>query len=324
MGGSSKTNHMKHYVLFLTVFVLVHSSMALAWGKRGHQIVGETAAQLVSGEPNAEFMRDHSFDFAYYANVPDFIWKRPKTYDRERPEHYMDLEIFARAFRGRKDMMNPFALSRKDFEKRFPAINDKAGRAYWRIRELNDSLSKVTEELKDPELKTQKDRQKLQSEWLVLAGVTAHYVGDLAQPMHVTENYDGQMTNQKGLHHFYEEKLVDQLYPGLATKVMVSAQSQWKKFKKQAEKKTILDLLENLTKSSATDLNEVLKIDRLVGRKGELQSIARRHAKLIERELTLGSLTLAEIYRRQVGWPYDGEKFYFFAGEPEFIPPGVR
>ncbi|NJL26207.1 MAG: hypothetical protein HC902_14330 [Calothrix sp. SM1_5_4] len=59
-------------------------SAVWAWGKRGHQIVAETAAHLVAGQPEARFLRNHSFDLGYYANVPDVIWKKPATYDIEK------------------------------------------------------------------------------------------------------------------------------------------------------------------------------------------------------------------------------------------------
>jgi hypothetical protein len=54
-----------------------------AWGRRGHQIVGETAAILAAQEPGASFLKNQSFNMGYYANCPDIIWKRPATYEYE-------------------------------------------------------------------------------------------------------------------------------------------------------------------------------------------------------------------------------------------------
>ena len=42
---------------------------------------------------------------------------------------------------------------------------------------------------------------------------------------------------------------------------------------------------------------------------------------LIRKGLTLSSLTLAELYRRQLGWKFDNNKFYLFEGEPEYVMP---
>ncbi len=317
----TKTPAMKNTSLIGFVLLLLGSQTVWAWGKRGHQIVGETAAQLVADGPDAEFMREKSFDFAYYANVPDFIWKRPKTYEREKPQHFIDLEIFERAFRGRKDMMNPFLMPRKDFEAKFPEIPLSAGRAFWRIREMNESLTALTEKLRDPKLTDRGQRQKLQEKWLVIAGTMAHYVGDLGMPLHVSDNYDGQLTNQKGIHHYFEEAMVDQLYPDINSAVFKSAKSKWPAFHKKHAKLTVPELAVELAKDSAKQVHSLLRLDRKLGRKGDQAKIAKGYRQMIENQLVSPSLFLAEIYSRQLGWKFDNTKFYFFDGEPEFIEP---
>ena len=42
-----------------------------------------------------------------------------------------------------------------------------------------------------------------------MAGVMAHYIGDLSQPLHDTKNYDGQLTGQPGIHAFFETTNID-------------------------------------------------------------------------------------------------------------------
>jgi len=41
-----------------------------------------------------------------------------------------------------------------------------------------------------------------------LSADLGHYVGDAHQPLHITSNYDGKATNQKGVHSRYETDLV--------------------------------------------------------------------------------------------------------------------
>ena len=36
-----------------------------------------------------------------------------------------------------------------------------------------------------------------------------HYIGDAHVPLHTTENYNGQMTGQKGIHGLWESRLVE-------------------------------------------------------------------------------------------------------------------
>ncbi len=296
--------------------------LAWAWGKRGHQIVGETAALAVSGEMNSGFMKSRSFDFGYYANVPDFIWKRPATYQQEKNNHFMDLEIFERAFPKGADPAEHFALSRKDFEAKFPDVKEDAGRAYWRVNEMVAQLEGVTKKLR--ELKDDapvKDRQALQEKWLVLAGTLGHYVGDLGQPLHVTENYDGQLSDQKGVHAHFEDDLVDELYPELLMSVHARVKREWPRFKKANEKKSVTALLSQLARGSHAALAPLLAIDKKNKREVSLKA-AKRYQKMMEERLADSALTLAEIYRRNLGWKYNGERFYFFAGEPAFVVPG--
>lgn len=319
--------------LFL-IFNAFASVDAWAWGKRGHQIVGENAALLAAQEPTGAFLKDHSFDFGYYNNIPDLVWKKPSTYADESNNHFMDMEIFDRAFAAKKVLaLDALKLSRADFEKKYPEVDQKAGRAFWRVQEFADELQKVTEQLRQSSKKLEgKDsgpeadaHKKLQERWLVLAGILGHYIADLSQPLHVTENYDGQMTNQKGLHHLFEEEYVNELYPQLAADVLRSAKSKWGKFKKDHASKTILELLMEESADSLKQVPALLTIDKKTGRKKtakDIQKAAERFRPLILARLTVGSLTLAEIYRRNLDWTYLGNKFYFFGSEPAHISSG--
>ncbi len=265
-------------------------------------------------------MRDRSFDFGYYNNVPDFIWKRPKTFDLERHQHYVNLEIFQRAINQKPSVKEPFALSRVEFDRRFPEVDESAGRAYWRIREMHAQLEQFSRELRRMEAKKGKERQDLQAKWLVMAGTLGHYVADLAQPLHVSENHDGQLTGQRGLHNFFEQDCVDELYPQISADVLSAAQKRWAQFKKENSKKMLPILMVELAEKSLANLKAVLEIDKKIGRR-DLKRAANAHAKIIKESLIIGSLYLAEIYRRNLGWPFDGNRFYFFSGEPEFIVP---
>ncbi len=295
--------------------------LAFAWGKRGHQIIGETAAILVSEEPQGKFLRDHSYDLGYYSNVPDLIWKRPSTYGEEWTNHFMNLEHFEAAFAGKKDIKDPFALSRKEFESKFPEIKVTSGRAYWRIRELAENLEKITQDLKKLKEPKGKKRQELQAKWLVTAGTLAHYIGDLSMPLHMTENYDGQHTGQKGIHSYFEQEMTEWLYPDVLVSVQAKAKAEWDEFKKKHKNDSILQLTRALAEGSRADIKSLLALDKGHKRKHSRKD-AERYRSLVEKRLLIASLTLAEVYRRNIGWTYDGHRFFMFSGEPEFIKPG--
>jgi hypothetical protein len=310
---------MKNLSIVLSL-VLFAPSVSFAWGRRGHQIVAETAIYLNSA--NDTGLRWHSFDIGYYANVPDFFWKKPSNYDTEKPQHFMDMELFDREFAKRPEIKKPFELSRKEFEAKFPDIKPMAGRAFWRIREMSAQLGKIADQLRAiPEEGQQKERQALQLKWLLMAGTLGHYVGDLSQPLHVTENYDGGMTGQKGVHSFFEDICVDQAYPHVQDKVNTLAQKQWPAFKKKNADKSVLDMITVLAEGSKKDLPILLAIDKKTKR-DEVAKTCAKYEQMIVNRITESTLILAEIYRRNLGWKFDNDKFFLFAGEPEYIKPG--
>jgi hypothetical protein len=310
--------------LFL-ICAMIAGVNAWAWGRRGHQIVAETSAQLIGNDAAAKFLRAHSFDMGYYANVPDFFWKRPETYEIEKPNHFMDMEIFDRVLAKRPEVKKPFELDRLEFEKTFPEIPASAGRAFWRIRELSDSLETFSQSLRALEGDTSPEatdqRRRIQEKWILTAGVVAHYIGDLGMPLHVSENYDGKMTGQPGIHSYFEDASVDELYPTLATEVYNEAKKQWPAFTKKNAAVTILAMVQEVASDSAKSVPTLLKIDRQVGRKDQAKSAHAFHDLIVKR-MVQSSLVLAELYRRNVtGWNFDDNKFFYFGGEPPFIPP---
>ena len=308
----------------LLALVLLAPSLCFAWGRRGHQTVAEIASILASEDPTAPYLKSRSFDFGYYANVPDFIWKKPSTYAFEKPQHFMDMEIYEREFKKKPEIKDPFSLSRRDFEKAFPEIKEDAGRAFWRIRELNDQLEFVTKKLRalpDGD-ESRPVRRLLQESWFLTAGVMAHYFGDLGQPLHVSENYDGLKTNQKGIHSYFEDDMVDELYPQIQVDVQKLANKKWPEFKMTHANKSVLDILKELSAKSNKRIEPLLAIDKKVGRKNNKKAAAAYKQMIIEC-LTDSSLALGEIYRRQTGWKYDGDRFFFFAGEPAYMMPGM-
>jgi hypothetical protein len=340
-------------VAVMTVFDL---QPAEAWGRRGHHIIADNAGQILSqhfasdkkpspaspqisgsiaiGSAEAsqlggesELFREHSYDLGYYSNVPDVGWKKPATYEVEWTNHFMDLEIFQREFAKLKaeDKIKNYSLSRIEFDKLFPDIPQKAGRSFWRILEMFAQLETIRDQLKKSE-PTEKEtiakHHRLQKEWLVLAGTMSHYIGDLSQPLHATENYDGQSTDQKGVHAFFEDTCVDVLGPKIAADALLLSQKNWQKYHAAHREKPVIVLLLDLAEDSLRKVPELLAIDKKAGRKSPAKS-AQANRELILARISKGSLVIAEIWSRALGWKYHGAKFYDFVGEPEYIKPGI-
>ena len=301
----------------------VCESSAWAWGRRGHGLVCETAAYLVADEPKNDFLKNHSFDLAFYCNVPDFFWKEKDLYAKEFFHHFMDMEIFERAIRG-SSIKDPLSLDRKAFEKAFPLVPEKAGRAWWRIREMFDQIQAAKEKLmKAPASMPVAERHKLQAEWLMPFGMIGHYVGDMSMPMHTTENHNGEITKQKGIHGFYEDTMVNELYHtadfNLNDAVWKAAQARWKKDRASLAKKSIVELLQAETDESMRKLDEPLTLDRKIGR--DPKKLTPYYKKMLTDRIAAGAVYLAEIYRRSTGFDFNDDKFFVFEGVPKFIPP---
>ena len=54
---------------------------------------------------------------------------------------------------------------------------------------------------------TQAFRQKKPQRALQLSAEIGHYIGDATVPLHTTENYNGQLTGQRGIHGFWESRI---------------------------------------------------------------------------------------------------------------------
>jgi len=321
--------------LFISTIALPFalSPQAHAWGKRGHSIVCQTAAYLASeDQPDASepfFLKVHSFDLGYYCNVPDIIWKRPPTYEKEFFNHFMDMEIFERKFPVKKgeDGDVPYALSRNAFDEKYKDFPKDAGRSWWRLRELEERLDELTQKLKDKKLSS-KEHQDMQVQWLLVSGIMGHYIGDMSMPLHVTENYDGKMSGQKGVHHYFEESAVDELFLqrnfGLEESVYKKALSLWSAYEQRAEKKDVFTLVKELTKDSQNEVSTVMKMDKKTGRKS-IDRASQAFRSLIVERLAKGALLEALVLKNHLGWEYDGKKFYQFLENPPFIePPGDK
>ncbi len=309
--------------LLTTLSLTLITSTAFGWGRVGHDLSSRVAAHLVAKTTDKSFFRTRAFDLGYYSNVPDLVWKKPGTYEVEWLNHFMDLEIFERELKkaleegkiSPKD--DPFDWERGKFDAKFPSVPKTAGRAYWRIRELEKRLAATASLLKQKDV-LKEERHRLQSEWLIVAGVLGHYVTDLAQPLHVTENFDGQLTEQKGVHAHFEDSLVDSLWPSLDMQVFKEADRLWAKDANILAGKTSLSLIRELANSSAKEVEELLKRDKKLSR-DDLKKGGEAFRPLLVKRLAAGAVTLAEIWRRHANWSANEDKFFSFTGEPAYI-----
>jgi hypothetical protein len=172
---------------------------ANSWGFEAHKKITELAIdiilnlQSVKGVEQQKFNSLKKFLEANKATIierciePDMVRNELKD---EQFNHFIDIDRYG---------SYPFEELPRDKRKAIEKFGfenvQKNGLLPWRIAEVMDSLGEA--------ISNQSNEKMLRYfSWI------AHYVEDAHQPLHVTENYDGQLTNQPGIHSRFETELV--------------------------------------------------------------------------------------------------------------------
>jgi hypothetical protein len=174
------------FIAFLLIFLFIPSQEpAYTWGFFSHKKINRMAVFTLPGEMIG-FYKSHIEYITEHAVDPD---KRRNMVPEEPPRHYIDIDHYGQyAF----DSVPKFwkAAVKKYTEDTLKAY----GIVPWHIEKM---VYRLTEAFKDENLD------------LILhySADLGHYVADSHVPLHTTENYNGQMTNQKGIHGFWESRI---------------------------------------------------------------------------------------------------------------------
>jgi len=157
-----------------------------AWGAQGHQYIAQNYSQHLP--PGLDGLRN--WDSVVYAHVNDPDIRRPST-PGEGPRHFMDIDAYPEFFSG------TLSHDRATLEAQYGATTvSNRGVLPWAVGEVTDYISRLFQ----------------QADWdssaLMIADL-CHYVGDGHQPLHCTQNYDGQFTGNNGIHSRYETTMLN-------------------------------------------------------------------------------------------------------------------
>jgi len=172
----------------LTIFVLL-SKQTFCWGFYAHREINRLAIYLLPPDmmllfkPNAGFLEEHAVD-------PD---KRRYAVNYEAPRHYIDIDRYGNY---------PYnELPRKWFDAaaKYSAdtLNAYGIVPWW----LQTMLTRLTVAF----------REKNQAKILRYAAEFGHYIADAHVPLHATRNHNGQLTDQRGIHGFWESRIPELL-----------------------------------------------------------------------------------------------------------------
>ncbi|MDH4471332.1 MAG: zinc dependent phospholipase C family protein [Fluviicola sp.] len=169
--------------------VTQHTLPAL-WGFFGHKRINRVAVFTLPPEMFG-FFKEHIEYITEHAVDPD---KRRYAVEGEAQRHYIDIDHYE------KDSLDPFEIVPRKWYDAVEKFTEDTLQAYgivpWHINVMKMRLQKAFESKNvDLILKNASD--------------IGHYIGDAHVPLHTTENYNGQLSGQRGIHGLWESRIVE-------------------------------------------------------------------------------------------------------------------
>ncbi|MDQ3394002.1 MAG: zinc dependent phospholipase C family protein [Bacteroidota bacterium] len=158
---------------------------AHCWGFFAHQRINKLAIFSLPIEM-VGFYKKHVQYITENAVAPD---RRRYAVDFEAPRHYIDIDAYG------EDALDKIPRS---WAKAVEMYSEDTLTAYgivpWHIYTMKNQLTNAFRI---------KDIKKI----IKLSTEMGHYIADAHVPLHTTKNYNGQFTNQKGIHGLWESRL---------------------------------------------------------------------------------------------------------------------
>jgi hypothetical protein len=181
---------MKKPPQFVIVCVgLICATLLTSWGFLVHRTIHQLAVYELP-EAIAPFFYANMDKLVAEAGRPD---NRRNTDSTEASKHFIDLEPFGK--NAANDMPYSFSKAIKKYTKDSLL---KYGYVPYHILYMKEKLTAAFKAGNKDSI-------------LFYATDLAHYIGDSHVPLHTTENYDGQLTDQKGLHSLWESVIPELL-----------------------------------------------------------------------------------------------------------------
>lgn len=187
---------------FLAVALL--PAPAFAWGFAAHKYIMRHAIDLLPAELK-DFYVNHRDEVVLRVVDPD-LW-RIVGWD-DGPNHFVS---FGAAEYG----VYPFSALPREYgaavEKFGLATLTRNGTLPWRTAEMFGHLRRAFGGI-------ERGTAYGASDAVVLSAAAAHYIQDAYQPLHATDNYNGQRTGQQGVHARFERDLFERFESRLSMK----------------------------------------------------------------------------------------------------------
>ncbi|MES1217250.1 MAG: zinc dependent phospholipase C family protein [Bacteroidota bacterium] len=216
--------------LFLISLLSLITQQCFCWGFYAHKKINYYSVfllppdMMVLYKPNIDFITEHAVD-------PD---KRRYAVAEEGPRHYLDIDHYGHY---------PFDSLPRGWNEAVKKYSEDSLNAYgivpWWVQTM---LTRLTNAFKE----------KNQARILKLSAEIGHYIADAHVPLHASSNHNGQLTDQRGIHGFWESRIPELL-----------ADKEWDFFIGKAEYiKKPLDFMWQRVLESAAASDTVLKFEK--------------------------------------------------------------
>ena len=169
----------------LSVCLLGMCLVMSSWGFLGHKTVQQLAIYELPKSIRPFFYKNKD-KLVYDSPRPDI---RRNTDSTEATKHFIDLEMFGK--NAAKEMPMDWNAAIKKYTKDSLL---KYGYVPYHVIYMKGKL-------------TEAFRENNKDSILFYAADLGHYISDANVPLHTTTNYDGQLTNQKGIHSLWESMI---------------------------------------------------------------------------------------------------------------------
>jgi len=174
--------------LFVTILVFVFllpKESSYSWGFYGHKRINRMAVFTLPPEM-VSFYKKHIEFITNHAVDPD---KRRYGVEGEAPRHYIDIDHYG---------THAFDSVPQYWKVAVAKYSEDTLMAYgivpWQIEK---HYYKLLNAFKDENI----------DNILSYSADLGHYIADAHVPLHTTENYNGQLTGQRGIHGFWESRI---------------------------------------------------------------------------------------------------------------------
>lgn len=177
------------------ILLLLAPAPSFAWGTAAHRYIMRRAIDILPPEIKPFFV--HFRDELVVRVVDPDVWRNIGWEDD--PNHFVD-------FGAPEFGPYPFTALPREYgaaiEKFGMATLKKDGLLPWREAEEFGNLRRAMEGFN-------RGGGFAASDTVLFAAVATHYIQDAHQPLHASNNYDGQLTGQLGVHSRFESGLFD-------------------------------------------------------------------------------------------------------------------